>query len=639
MKKVSTPSAILLVAIVLAGAGANAQPGPGEPPRKKLLEYGWDVPHPDQIVEKIRAMERHPFDGILFRLREYNHVFDQRRWRPEDLEPQFELLRRIAWDKFTDNFLMLYVGRYDGQMDWFDDDQWSTFLANLELTAQAATLARAKGICFDLESWTKHKPWRYSADDAEHTFGAVADQVRRRGRQFIAVLQKQNPRIRLMSFFMLSTFGRVLGQHDPALRQAGFDESREMLVPAFLNGMLDAAGPEVRFIDGWSGAYWSTAAADYGRGYHRVRQQALSMVDPANHAKYHAQVEAGVAVFFDSIFALWGPRGWCLGHYLDPQVRARWLEHNVYHALVTTDTYAWFYSEKVNWYGTQLFSLLTEGEVAIRSARAKLANAEPLGFSIETDLLRGMARIDETIRDAVEPRSASIGRLPDGAAAPSIDGVLEEAVWSDDHALEAFVKIAGSAYAVVADVPWTPVFGKAPRRLSNGIPAWNIPTVLRQLGREKPRHPTAAWATYDDEAFYVALRCADGRMDRLRSAGAGDDADLGSGDFVELFVGLTDRPHPHRQFAVNPANARWDGIDNDPAWDDGRWQSAARQSEDHWTVELAIPWSMLGGSPKPGQTRRANLCRQRTSTPELSSWSQVVTELCEARLLGSWTFE
>ena len=62
---------VLLVAITVASAQA--------PPAKKLLEYGWDVPYPDQVLATVRQMEQRPFDGVIFRLRDYNHAF--RSWK------------------------------------------------------------------------------------------------------------------------------------------------------------------------------------------------------------------------------------------------------------------------------------------------------------------------------------------------------------------------------------------------------------------------------------------------------------------------------------------------------------------------------------------------------------------------------
>ena len=72
---------VLLAAwFVVPLAAVHAQSPMPARPAKKLIEYGWDVPYPDQVRKEIRAMERRPFDGIIFRLREWNHAFDPRPW-------------------------------------------------------------------------------------------------------------------------------------------------------------------------------------------------------------------------------------------------------------------------------------------------------------------------------------------------------------------------------------------------------------------------------------------------------------------------------------------------------------------------------------------------------------------------------
>ena len=117
-------SALLaFIVTLLAGplAVLHADSGFPERPAKKLIEYGWDVPFPDQVRKDIRDMEKKPFDGVIFRLREWNHAFDPRPWNEAELKPQFEDLAAIEWKTFTDNFLCLYAANH-WKMDWFNDD-------------------------------------------------------------------------------------------------------------------------------------------------------------------------------------------------------------------------------------------------------------------------------------------------------------------------------------------------------------------------------------------------------------------------------------------------------------------------------------------------------------------------------------
>jgi hypothetical protein len=138
----------LLTAIAVFAAGLSA----GERPVKKLIEYGWDVPYPDQVRKSIAAMEKKPFDGVIFRLREWNHAFDPRPWDEAKLKPQFDDLAAIPWKTFTDNFLCLYAAN-NWKMDWFNDQQWTGIQTNLRLSAKAAKIGHCVGIVFDPEPY------------------------------------------------------------------------------------------------------------------------------------------------------------------------------------------------------------------------------------------------------------------------------------------------------------------------------------------------------------------------------------------------------------------------------------------------------------------------------------------------------
>ncbi|GAI48861.1 unnamed protein product, partial [marine sediment metagenome] len=55
--------------------------------KKKIVEYGWDVPYPDFMRDNIREMEKRPFEGIIFRTKGFDHIFDTRPWKKEKLQP------------------------------------------------------------------------------------------------------------------------------------------------------------------------------------------------------------------------------------------------------------------------------------------------------------------------------------------------------------------------------------------------------------------------------------------------------------------------------------------------------------------------------------------------------------------------
>src|SRR4030042_1135437 len=73
-------------------------------PKKKLIEYGGDVPYPDFVRDNLRQMEKRPFEGIIFRTNEFNHAFDPRPWNRSDLQPQLDTLAQLKWEQFTATF-------------------------------------------------------------------------------------------------------------------------------------------------------------------------------------------------------------------------------------------------------------------------------------------------------------------------------------------------------------------------------------------------------------------------------------------------------------------------------------------------------------------------------------------------------
>jgi hypothetical protein len=584
-----------LLALGCAVTVACAQWGP---PPKKLIEYGWDVPYPDFVRQHTREMEQRPFDGLIFRLRDYNLAFDVRPWREEDLAPQLADLQGIEWRTFTDNFLCIYAAA-DSGMDWFNDEHWQAISHNLRLTARAARLGGCVGICFDPEPYGRN-PWEYSG--GPRPFAEVAAQVRKRGAEFITALQEELPILRLLTFFQLAIAGDLVDERDPKRLEERLSQNGYGLLPAFLNGMLDAIAPGVRIIDGNENAYYYTNADSYFRAYHYMKQRALSLIAPENRDEYVAQVQAGMALYIDQVMALRPPAGEFLCYYMTPEERAAWFQHNVYYALTTTDEYVWCYSERMNWWQKQ--DIPPGAEQAIRSARREVADGRPLGFDISDMIAAAQSKWDEGVAARTIKRTAGIRQLAGNEPAPRIDGILDDAVWRDHQPLEHFLPPA------------------APNK-------------------DRPEAQTTAWVTFDDQNLYLAFRCQEPNPQQLKIVGEKRDDDIWEGDDVELFFSLGEKPVPYRHFIVNPAGLQFDEeatAEGDDHEFDAEWLSQAHVGDAEWTVEIAIPWQALGGKPRPGESRRANLCRQRCPVPELSAWSSIVRYFVEPDHFGVWVF-
>jgi hypothetical protein len=372
-------SAILLATfcVLLGIPNAVAQDaGSPLPLGKKLIEYGWDVPFPDDVRAHIREMEQRPFDGLIFKLHGGGKVLTPVPWDPAQFEQDYEDVQNIDWQRFTHNFVIMWAA---SDQDWFNDAHWDAIVGNVRLVAKAARLAKCVGVCFDAEPYGTN-PWLYAkaAHRESKTFEEYETKVRARGVQFIRAIEAELPDPDILTFFLV-TYVRDVCRPMPAEERAEkLSQQHYGLLPAFLNGMLEGAGSGTKFIDGNETAYYYTESGQYFEKYHHITHLGRYLIDPVLWPKYRAQVEVGQALYIDQYFGLRTRK--VLGNYMTEEERPKWFEHNVYWALFTTDRYVWCYSERMNWWKDT--DVPSGCEDAIRSARAKIAEGKPLGFDL-----------------------------------------------------------------------------------------------------------------------------------------------------------------------------------------------------------------------------------------------------------------
>ena len=584
----------LLCAVSLTLLAGVAQP---QPARKKLIEYGWDVPHPSFVAKNIREMEKRPFDGLIMRLPKIGRVFVDTKYDEADVAAEIEAIKSIKWDKFTDNFLCTYAA---STMDWFSDADWECVLHNVGLSAKAARAGRCKGLCFDAEPYGNN-PWLYATQThaADKTFAQYQTMVRKRGAQFMAEIQKhlQNPVIH--TFFLLSYFRDLVEEPDAQTREAEYAKRHYGLLPAFLEGMLDAASPGAIITDGNESAYYYTNQDQYEEARDRIRN-AWKIVSPANQDKYRKQVQCSQALYVDQLFNMRTRK--FISAYMTPEERARWFQHNVYHALSTADEYVWLYSEKMNWWTNT--SLPPGLEEAVVQARRKTAQGRPLGYDLTQTFERANERQAQALRAQMVIRQADVMPIQAADAAPAIDGQLGDAVWKRSGALDAFA-----------------------------------PYVTVKQAEVQAR--TLAWLAYDEDYLYVAIECLEPKMDALQSIGAARDQDIWLGDSVDVFLAPGPKRSPYFHIILNPDGARWDAHrqESDQLSWNPEYQSATYKGADYWTLEMAVPWSAMDMSaPKPGDHLFANICRQRMPSREHTSWSQCISGFVEPGSFGTLIF-
>jgi hypothetical protein len=174
-------------------------------------------------------------------------------------------------------------------------------------------------------------------------------------------------------------------------------------------------------------------------------------------------------------------------------------------------------------------------------------------------------------------------------SAPVIDGGLDDPVWEKASRVEGFIQIR-------------PIFG------------------------ETSPMSTEVLVIHDQEALYVAFRCADGDPAAIAAAVTARDGDLESDDVVAVMLDPFRSGHAGYYFGANLLGTQFDGrlADNgrtvDDKWD-ATWQGAAALTETGWSIELAIPFRILRYGSGDDQTWGINFLRTVPRRLEASVWS------------------
>ena len=592
---------------------------------KKLIKLGWDLKSPDYVAAHIREMEKRPFDGIIIRPT-FGHTFYMVDLSEAAAEAEIEAMGRIEWRTFTDNFIYFHC---DDNADWFDDALWgrnSPFLRNIGWCAKAARVGGCVGLAFDPEFVYWGRPycaWKYEWQKhrGEKSFAEYEQIVRKRGAQYMDRIEEEFPDPVILTLFWNSMprFQQAALETDPSRREAILKSDYYGLLPAFMNGMLDAVDSGTVLVDGDEQSYYYNRELHYFRAYHRIHQTGQALIPRNLQGKYRRHVQAGHAVFADYLC------GTMENHteatYVTPEERARWVEHNAYRALTSSDRYVWFYSERMDWWNGRNLPGYLVG--ALRSAKEKIAQGRPLGFDVEEIVRKG--HLGKTIAEKrpIQPKTSHISRLR--ASPPDIDGDLSDEAWKAAASSGPFVNYV-AARAIELD------------------------TV------------TEALITYDNTALYIGFRCEEPEMDLTHPTLFTELG--GRADQVEVVIAADEALTAYYHIRLDLANARWDsrtetgqrehGSDiatgretygRDSSWK-GEYRTAVRKGSDSWSAEIAIPWATLGmAPPQPGDRLAGNLHRwthrrETTRVLEFSTWTETrYNRGVEFENFGTWIFE
>ncbi|HLA64245.1 MAG TPA: carbohydrate binding family 9 domain-containing protein, partial [Rhodothermales bacterium] len=200
----------------------------------------------------------------------------------------------------------------------------------------------------------------------------------------------------------------------------------------------------------------------------------------------------------------------------------------------------------------------------------------------------------------LDPDTAAVpGAVPALRAArivgerPRVDGRLDDAVWADAPATEAFVQ----------------------REPAPGAPATER-TEVRVL--------------YDDAALYVAFRCWVRDPATIVSRLVRRDQFVVA-DRVRVEVASTGDGRTAFSFGVSAAGVKedillYDDVQEDVAWD-AIWSGVAGRFEGGWTAELRIPFSQLRYRPGQGiQSWAVQFQRDIPANGETAFWAPILPD-------------
>ena len=386
-------------------------------PGKKLIDFSQRSPLMTYYKDHIQDYEKGPFDGITMKLSAESgggNIFMVDDWgkvTAVQKEAEMKVAASMPESKvLTENFLALFGA---SQMDWFSDEDWAKAEDYIRYSARIARAAHCKGILWDAEPYKPGKnPWQYSGQEkaSQHSFEQYYDQIRKRGAQFIRALQEEFPGVVIFSLRELSDFQQGSPFSAPIFpvtsKEAAIDVMKDawwgLHIPFYV-GIMDGIEPHVTFIDGNEEAYYYTSPLEYYMIRGVLMDEAKSLIPPELWPKHTASFRIGHAIAPEYYAGNWlGLQSFPYrlsgqAMMLTNEERAKWLEHNTYYALRSSDRYAWTWAEDIDWWtGKNLPAGFTE---ALFRAKKKVASGQPLGYDIDQMIKKAQEKAEEFYKD------------------------------------------------------------------------------------------------------------------------------------------------------------------------------------------------------------------------------------------------
>lgn len=339
---------VLVMSVHLAVAAPPWEatpPATGVPAPRWLIYYGWGIPDTRYVREHWEDMERMPFDGtgitvVIDRATAAVSTDNQLGWQvmgrrelsTADFHEAAGDLRAARWRRFHENFLPIALSAAGsaGGLTWFDDGRWHTIARNVGVVSWIAQEGGVKGLIFDPEHYG-YPLFSYTEQRRRtgRTFEETQEAARKRGREIVRAVKQWMPRP-----VILSLFGHTLPLNEMRYGRT-FQGAEYALLPAFLDGVLEAIGDEGTLVDGYEFAYGFKKRSQYLEGYRRIHHEAITL--SSVREQYRKTVRAGFGIRLDHQDRL---------DYFTPQE----LQSSLQAALDVSDGYVWLYSQAAGFF-------------------------------------------------------------------------------------------------------------------------------------------------------------------------------------------------------------------------------------------------------------------------------------------------
>ncbi len=324
------------------------------PMRKKLIYYGWGIRDTMFVREHWSEMEKMPFDGVgiavaidrkAWQQGETHtgnmlawNLFGPKAFKLDDFRPAIADLKAAKWQRFTDNFLPACIcsSGQDFGFYWFDETRWKIILNNWRLLVTIAKEGGCKGIILDPEHYGAYF-FHYPSmrERLNKPFAEYQAKVRERGRELMEVTKAIFPDITILMFWAHS----YLTIH-PTERKKPPEQNAYGLLPAFVDGMMEAADERAQFVDLCEFAYPYKRRDQFLEAYHSIVNKAM----PFSFLPelYRRRIRVGFGLWLDyGGEKRWDVRDFSRNHFSPDEFR-----QSLQWALEISDGYVWIYSHK-----------------------------------------------------------------------------------------------------------------------------------------------------------------------------------------------------------------------------------------------------------------------------------------------------